>query len=575
MAKYSRRGPKSEPSDRGESPPPAYSRQPPPSQPRPRPREQTPLLQYVEVRLPRNQPGPLITAKDFEGFIFFLIGAGIFFLVIFVLLRYLPNLGMLFPPHAIPPPPIFSIAIVGAGPAGISAARHLHRKALVRDIHLNITLFESAPLVGGQLALNASTGGPVFPHDDPTQDPISAEDIAGTALLWANPLFTKTSEEVLGDKVEFSELSSQQVSYFSGQHVVSEATRPYSKTPMMNWLGLIWRYGSSVWSAAGMVKDGGDIRDRFVDTPVVSDIMQLMISLGIMEFAQQPAQDALNSRGIGGAYVTDILEPQVERAHSQKIADINAYAMILAAFQEDSANAYIGGELIDRLEQIVSTTGATVRTSTEVLGLKHERTAEDKSAWLVRYNTPVSSWLQAEAFDKVVIAAPNFFDLYHGASAEEVEAASALTYSPAHVTFFTVPTRINPDVYGNVDQVLFVEEQDEGSSLKGVRELAFVREVVRIGDNGEKIVEYLYRALSDGDATEQLRQLDLGITWMYQARLEKAYPYLYPLSRFPPFKLSDQGLWWTSAIHTVANTIDMSWLAGKIVAEEVIKDIAK
>lgn len=267
----------------------------------------------------------------------------------------------------------------------------------------------------------------------------------------------------------------------------------------------------------------GDLRDRFADPPLESDVVQLMSSLGVAEPVQEYAHNGLDSRGIGDPYVTEVLAPQVARALAQKVSDVSTLAMVLSAFQEDTANAYVGGgDLLDRLEQILGATGVTVKTATEVTGLKHEEISSDASAWLVKYSAHGASGARAEAFDRVVIAAPSF-DLYRAASVDDVEAASVLTYRPAHVAFFTLPARLRPDVYEDVDQVLFLERQEEGDSLGGVRELAFVREVVRIVDYGNRKVEYLYRALSDGDPTERLQQLDLEVTWLYQARVSASW----------------------------------------------------
>ncbi|KAI2784828.1 hypothetical protein F4815DRAFT_454379 [Daldinia loculata] len=571
MAKYiyTRPGSILAPSDRSESPPPAYSCYPAESSSSSRgsPSEQTPLLptkiQLRQVHIDIPRPSYTRIGEWFIVILLFLL----FFLTLATFIYFIPTLfGLIKGIFVVPPPPIHAIAIIGAGPAGISAAQHLYHKANARGIHVNITIFESRPLIGGQLALNSSTGGQVFPYDDPTQDPIIAEDIAGTGLLWGNPLFSRTSEKTLGDEVQTSEAGSQRVSYFNGDRVIAQTTRPYTKTPFFDWMGLIFQYGSSVWSAGAMAKQGAELEDRLVDVPLVPDLAQLLISLGIYDYVKKSTGNELNDRGIGGGYVPEVLAPEVGRIYSQNVGDISALALMLAAGIEDTANAYVGGELLDRLDMIVSAIGANVRESTEVHGVKYAQISEDESAWLVQYTTP-SGRLQAEPFDKVIIAAPKF-DLYSAASAEDVEAASILAYRTAYVAFFTVPRRIG--AYGDVNQVLFLE-----NALGGIRELAFVRDVVRVEDDGSSTVEYLYRALADSDAVEQLEQLNPRITWLYQEKLEKAYPYMYPSSRFPPFKLSDKGLWWTSAIHTIASTVDTSCLAGKIVAEQLMNDLKR
>jgi len=72
-------------------------------------------------------------------------------------------------------------------------------------------MFESKPVVGGALAFHDSEGSPVYPKDDPMQSPITAEDVTGTALMWGNTLFTRDSEQLLGDKVHFARLGSEKI----------------------------------------------------------------------------------------------------------------------------------------------------------------------------------------------------------------------------------------------------------------------------------------------------------------------------------------------------------------------------
>lgn len=100
----------------------------------------------------------------------------------------------------------------GAGPAGISAAQHLRNSRAARtSVHFNITIYESKPVLGGALALHHANGSSVFPKDDPNQSPITAEDIAGTALMWNNALFTQDSEKALKDKIKFTELGPERI----------------------------------------------------------------------------------------------------------------------------------------------------------------------------------------------------------------------------------------------------------------------------------------------------------------------------------------------------------------------------
>lgn len=297
---------------------------------------------------------------------------------------------------------------------------------------------------------------------------------------------------------------------------------------MTSWLGQIFRYGKSVWLAGGLTKDGTSLRDRFANPPLTTDLMQLMISLGILDPAQELAPNGLNNRGIEGAYITEVLGPQVERSSFQGVPSTSTLAAMLALAQEDNANFYIGGELIDRLEQVISATDATVHVGATVEGIKNAMIDEDKSAWLVSYGAMGVSGIQAEAFDKIIVAAPDF-NLYQVSSMDDIEAASVITYQPVYITFFTTASRFRSDLFNDINQILFFDNQDENSNFYGVKELAFVREVSRTNEDGNRVVEYLYRALSNGGAEEQLRRLDQEITWLYQTKVSDT-TLIYPNS---------------------------------------------
>jgi hypothetical protein len=91
---------------------------------------------------------------------------------------------------------------VGAGPAGISAASELRRLDNGKSTnYIDITIFDRGHIIGGRLtnpvvAGRSTTYGKIFPFDDPRQDPISPEEIAGAPLLSFLGSTAKTSREV-------------------------------------------------------------------------------------------------------------------------------------------------------------------------------------------------------------------------------------------------------------------------------------------------------------------------------------------------------------------------------------------
>ncbi|KAI0486544.1 hypothetical protein F4859DRAFT_511535 [Xylaria cf. heliscus] len=499
--------------------------------------------------------------------------------------------------HVPPAPlPTYSVAIIGAGPAGIAAAQHLRNSHAAR--YFTITIYESRPVIGGALAIHDTNGSSVFPKNDQTQGAITAEDITGNALMWNNALFTQDSEKVLKDKVDFFELGSEQIGYYKDAVTkTASAVRPFKKTPMLMWLKLLWSYGSSVGRGDKLAQDGA-LRNTMLNAPLIPDVEQIFTSLGVSNSLKQKANDMLKSYGISVQYATDILEPQVQRAYGQSLNQVTGLTAMMAAAREESANAYGGGDLIARLQHIVQKIDVGVRTSTRVTGIQYLGVDERQPPWLIRHESTDGGGGESsfELFDKVIMAALDLdvqlengdepipsLTTHYNVNATIVRASVGETdpFIPVHLTFFTSEARLSP--WGqDDDQVLFLEAQNAA----GMRELALVREVVSHHDFNTK-VEYLYRVLSDRPVIKEL-QRHAEITWSYETKacifmlvikdslIEKAYPVSFPLQRYPSFELPwAHGMWWTSVIQRAGTSIDLNWLAGKIVAQELVKEVTQ
>lgn len=86
---------------------------------------------------------------------------------------------------SLPPPAPADDFVLGAGPAGTTAADKLRSLALQKRIPVKITIFEQSPAIGGRLVLG-HTSHLVYPWNDYTQSPIEPEDITGPSLLFSN-----------------------------------------------------------------------------------------------------------------------------------------------------------------------------------------------------------------------------------------------------------------------------------------------------------------------------------------------------------------------------------------------------
>jgi hypothetical protein len=261
--------------------------------------------------------------------------------------------------------------------------------------------------------------------------------------------------------------------------------------------------------------------------PLVPDVEKILSSLGVLGPVQQWALADLHERNISPRYASEMLDPLVQRAYGQGVHQVTSLAAMQAAAQEDSANAYIGGNLVERLQRIVhEIKGVDVRTSTRVVGIKHQEIAEGHPVWLIQHeNAESGSDLTVEAFDKVIMAAFDWgirlessdgltrnLTAYHETDVNAEDAAlDDNPFVSVHITFFT--SEVKPSPWADEDQVLFLDARRAG----GMRELALVREIVILHDGGVKI-EYLYRALSQAPVLEEL-QNHCNITWSYQTRV--------------------------------------------------------
>ncbi|KAI1356938.1 hypothetical protein F5Y01DRAFT_309482 [Xylaria sp. FL0043] len=391
----------------------------------------------------------------------------------------------------------------GAGPAGISAAQHLHNSPSARYMQFNVTIYESNPVVGGALALHETNGSYIYPKDDPTQDAIVAEDIAGTSLMWNNALFTQDSEEALMKKIEFVEVESQE------EHHRSELT----------------------WRGDKLVQDGS-LRKAMLKAELVPDLEKIFKPLGVLKPLQKQAKDLVRDRRISDRYATDLLEPQVRRAYGQSLDQVTGFAAMMAASQEESANCYKGGDLIQQLQRVVHDIDVKVHTATRVTQLKYVELSEKRRSWLIRHESAEDGSnggnSSLEMFDKVIMAALDFdvqiqngdepmLDLrtYYNVSANTAGAKlrdDGDPVVPVHVTFSTSTARLRSP--WDDEQVLFVEPQ----APAGMRELILVREIVNSRDDNGMDVEYLYRVLSQGPVLDELRSRT-NITWSYQTKV--------------------------------------------------------
>lgn len=344
--------------------------------------------------------------------------------------------------------------------------------------------------------------------------------------------------------------SNSSTSYSLDRQWVVQTTRPYGETPTMEWIGLIFRYGSSVWDAGRMLGEV-NLREMIRDAPLSPSVHKILSSLGLTGLAQEWAAETLSHRHISDAYVEELIAPQVERGPNLRIPKMNGLAMIMAAAQEDSASKHAGGDFVERMGRVAqSLRGVDIRTDSKVTGIKRIQLDGDREAWLVQNEG--FGHAEIEAFDQVIVAAPGLEQqrlidnpIRDSATAysdggegdgddsdddddDDVGVEEAVDFDPVYVTFFTTSEPLRRPIPGADEawippQVLFMD------SKRGTHEVAYVRGVVRHRDDGSSDVEHLYRYVTE-ENMEGILSADPAVTWVYHRRVSS---YTYHLFFYP------------------------------------------
>lgn len=259
-------------------------------------------------------------------------------------------------------------------------------------------------------------------------------------------------------------------------------------------------------------------------SPLIPNVENIFASLGVLKFLRQSARDMLRDNSISERYANEILEPQVQRAYGQNLNQVTGLAAMMAAAWQEYANVYQGGNLVNRLHQILDQLDVDVQTSTRVTEVKSVELSEGRSAWLIRQESDDDATAAAntsiEVFDKVVMAAADFNVQLESGDERMMNLirrydinANAMRAAPVHVTFFTSPTKLAPWDHDD-DQILFLESW----RAAGMREMVLVRDIITYDNDNNPVVEHMYRVLSGSPILGGL-QTRTEITWSYETRV--------------------------------------------------------
>jgi prenylcysteine oxidase / farnesylcysteine lyase len=368
----------------------------------------------------------------------------------------------------------------------------------------------------------------------------------------------------------------REVGFFDGRSIIAKITRPLDGMGWGAWLALLWKYRFSFLNAkelpTGTMAAFGKLLKSRKPHESVSDMVKAG-NLGSL--VGMSAAERLRINGITGAYVDEVLSPQVWRQTGQNREELSDLALSIALEREMRVPAADDENFVMVLENFLKRSTADLKLDTRVTGLRKGLVDERKESWSVDYQR--GGLHESEIFDHVILAGPSNTSSFlkdHHYQGEEVY------YRPVFVMFLLSNKALNKEYFGSLEempsQILPIPSANLPSELEGIHEISYVRDIYGPDVNTE-VVQKLYRVLSARSLSEQdvLAFFEGGVLQSYEERIENAYPLLWPRKEtFGEFKVQE-GLWHTGVVEGIGSSVDLSWVAGENVARLLAKEMGK
>jgi prenylcysteine oxidase/farnesylcysteine lyase len=422
-----------------------------------------------------------------------------------------------------------------------------------KGLEVEITIFDEKSTVGGRIVLPAK-------HN---QYYLYAEDVAAGNLLPSGVL--RERAEAIKSEVGKKKAPSgvREVGFFDGNGMVAQFKRPVSETSWRSWLGLVLKYGASVWRAK-ILPTGTMARWTrllaLTQNGRYASVDEMVEVSGVSDTISLSAKERLGINGIGEKYNKEVVAPQLLRQFGQGIEEISDLALSMALERENQimAAGMYAGSFEKLMDLFLKKSKANLRLQTRVTSIRR-----DVNGWVLGINGA-----EEEMFDKLIIAAPwNTSSLLQ--QQEEVY------YRSVWVTFLVTENKLDAGYFKSSslpDQILPTQGPGQVKELEGIHEIAFLRPIFG-PDLAPTSVKYLYRVLSSSPMSKLAVKTfgEAEVVEVIEEEIQNAYPLLFPRSQsetLGKFEILD-GVWQTSIAESVASSIDWSWVVGENVGRLV------
>ena len=527
---------------------------------------------------------------------------------------------------------IFRIAIIGAGPAGSSAAYHLSRflNETSRPYpRVDISIFDSGDHPGGRsTTVNAFN--------------LSSEPVELGASIFVkinHILYNATKEFGLVTNDAYHDAPKDRAGYGLGvwdgaEFLFKQASDDDDSTGWVDWRGwwdiarLLWRYGVAPIRTKSATKEAIGRFLRFYDHPVFpfGSLSEAVEEVGLRKYLASTGKAILDEAGVDEDFQRDIIQASTRVNYAQNLVQIHGLEALVCMAIEGAMSIKGGNwQIFDHMvhlsnaESYMNHNVTSIERSSSGYQIKHTVTDSDSNS--VR-TIPKS-------YDAVIIAAP-----FHSTN---ITFHPGLPFPPPvvdyvtlHVTLFTSPRRLspsyfhqtypsdvptmilttlppNPDPHAPYARAVGPAKFWSISTLRTVRsqeEQEFLYKIFspeRI--TGSDLAEILgitgYKNTTIDDPIGELAKQDVG--WSYE-KVWEAYPYEVPRTEFDKIRLEEyffekdcsgdqdykssegggasvkpisgpRGLWYTGGMESFISTMETNALMGKNVARLIVDQL--
>ncbi|KAK7522581.1 prenylcysteine lyase [Phyllosticta citriasiana] len=501
--------------------------------------------------------------------------------------------------------PVKTIAIIGAGAAGSSAAYHLSQYASMAGITTNITVFERSAYVGGRSTT-------VHAWDDPLQpvelgasifvkvNHILMEAVQRFNLTVATPDLGLTKTNAATDDKEEEQDDDDDdgdyVGIWNGREFVF---RGDDELGWWDTLKMLWKYGlAPIRTKRLMSQTVGQFLKMYEEPHFPwRSLTDKAMELGLVRPVAMTGEAFLKENGAGGLFAEEVVQASTRVNYAQNLPLINGL-ITMVCMATDGAKSVPGGNWRIFSSFLSSTPNLSTRLNTSVSAL----TKQSDSTYTLIPKTTSDQTLAPEHFDTVILAAP-----YHQSNITltpkpEQEPAD-LPFVTLHVTLLSSPHRLSPSYFaltpadGPVPSVVLTTlppdvrpDGPKDRQFAGPAGFFSISTLRRATNPHTGRREYLYKIFSPKPADDAWlsRLFDLppppvdegiserDVSWIYR-KVWQSYPYESPRVSFDDVCLdgcdrggAGGGLWYTGGIEGFISTMETSALMGRNVAKLIV-----